>query len=751
MLSAGLRLVLAVAAPLLGAAVVHELRRRRRAATVAAVLAIATCAVLVLSIASGVSGGGSLERSFGSAIPGVDLTARADSASVAAILVACLAAMVAVPRHRHDGGRLAGLLLCLGGTATVVAAGNLVLVAGGVEVIAGGTLLLRGQRGPGSRSAAVLAGLLGAGGLALLAAATQLVTAAGSSDLAFVPQGAVGGALAVPWALGGAALLLSPALPGEGASPARDWASVGALPAGFLVLLRLQETAGGQLPGNATIALATVGVAVACLGAYTARRGVSLAAAGRSAVAVLTGVLVSLFGGPLATSGTLLAGLFLAIELALMAAPSWNRQPTAWSAATVALAALPGGAAFAVVAVGLGTVADRGVAAFPELLVLSAVVGAAAVAATRAVAAPRRGWRPVLPGAFAGNGGRVRGWPLSRPGTAAVRRSTRRRRGGGRPRRGCPRSARRRLRCRVLRGRRSGPADRSCRRSGARRRRAHRRGPPAGTAAPDAAAAAPAEDSPANRARSPPGRRRGPRPRPLARGPAADRPRRGRRGCRCGLVPLMETNEPLLAAAAFFAAVVVTVVDGRRAVAVASIAASLGLAPSVASLYGAQAALVLLAAGAAAAVLGSVSRALAERLGRVAGVDPSVPVVGGSDGLFGPRSVRVVIAVLVLPGASWVSFNIPLGSASTVSGVLFPAALIWGCAGMRLLTARTLGDIAVGVAVIGIAAAAAWFICAGVDTMVTAAAAAALAPGAAVITGWLRGRRSAPPVIAASA
>jgi hypothetical protein len=398
-LSAGLRLVLAVAAPLFGAVLVHELRRRQRAATLAAVLAIAACAVLILSVASGVSGGGSLERSFGSAIPGVDLTARADSASVAAILVACLAAMVAVPRYRHDGGRLAGLLLCLGGAASVAAAGNLVLVAGGVEVIAGGTLLLRGQRGPGSRSSAVLAGLLGAGGLALFAAATQLVTAAGSSDLAFVPQGAVGGALAVPWALGGAALLLSPALPGEGASPARDWAAVGALPAGFLVLLRLQETAGGQLPGNTTVGLATVGAAVAFLGAYTARRAVGLAAAGRSAVAVLTGVLVSLFGGSLATSGTLLAGLFLAIELALLAAPSLNRRPTAWSAATVALTALPGGAAFVVVALGLGTVADRGVAAFPELLVLSGVVAAAAVAGTRALAAPRRGWRPVLPGA----------------------------------------------------------------------------------------------------------------------------------------------------------------------------------------------------------------------------------------------------------------------------------------------------------------------------------------------------------------
>jgi hypothetical protein len=126
----------------------------------------------------------------------------------------------------------------------------------------------------------------------------------------------------------------------------------------------------------------------------------------------------------------------------------------------------------------------------------------------------------------------------------------------------------------------------------------------------------------------------------------------------------------------------------------------------------------------------------------MAGVDPIVPVVGGTEGLFGPRSVRVIAAVLVLPGASWVSFNIPIGSASTVSGVLFPAALIWGCAGMRLLTARTLADIAVGVATLGIGAAAAWFICVGVDTMSTAVTAAALAPGAAIAAGWLRGRHA---------
>ncbi|PZR80678.1 MAG: hypothetical protein DLM65_07540, partial [Candidatus Aeolococcus gillhamiae] len=64
----------------------------------------------------------------------------------------------------------------------------------------------------------------------------------------------------------------------------------------------------------------------------------------------------------------------------------------------------------------------------------------------------------------------------------------------------------------------------------------------------------------------------------------------------------METNEPLLAGAAFLAAVVVTLVDDRNAVTYASLAAALGLAPSVASLYGADGALILCAAAVAAAV-----------------------------------------------------------------------------------------------------------------------------------------------------
>jgi hypothetical protein len=399
-MSDGLRLVLLVAAPLAGAWLTHELRRARRAALVAAAASIAVCAGLTASIAAGVAGGGSLERSLGTAIAGVDITARADSASVAVILAACLAAAVALPRHRDSGERLAGLLLCLAGTAAVAAGGNLLLVAAGVEVIAGGALLLSGGRGPGRRSAVVVAGVIGGAAVALVAAAAQLVAGAGSSDLAFVPQGAVGGALAVPWAMAGAALLISPVLLGDPGSPARQWAAVGTLPSGYLVLLRLQESAGGQLPAGAAAALSVIGGAVAVFAAVDAMRAATLAAAGRAGVAVVVGVLVSLFGGPLATEGTVLAGLFLALELAVVAAPAWGGRGSALSAASVGVLALPGGLAFAVAVTGLGLVASRGAGAFPQLAVLCTALTAAAVAAARGLATPPRGWRPVAPGSL---------------------------------------------------------------------------------------------------------------------------------------------------------------------------------------------------------------------------------------------------------------------------------------------------------------------------------------------------------------
>ena len=72
----------------------------------------------------------------------------------------------------------------------------------------------------------------------------------------------------------------------------------------------------------------------------------------------------------------------------------------------------------------------------------------------------------------------------------------------------------------------------------------------------------------------------------------------------------MEPNEPLLATAGFIAAVVVTLVDGRNAVAYASLAAALGLMPSVVIFYGADAALVLGTAAVALSVNGADSRHL---------------------------------------------------------------------------------------------------------------------------------------------
>jgi hypothetical protein len=49
----------------------------------------------------------------------------------------------------------------------------------------------------------------------------------------------------------------------------------------------------------------------------------------------------------------------------------------------------------------------------------------------------------------------------------------------------------------------------------------------------------------------------------------------------------------------------------------------------------------------------------------------------------------------------------------------------------------------VGVAALGVASSAAWFLCAGADTLASAIAAASLAPGAAIVAGWLGGRHGA--------
>lgn len=400
MLSGGLRLALLVAAPMSGALLVHELRHRLRLAMAVAVAAVVGCSALAVSVAGGVAGGASVERSFGVAIPGIDLTVRADAASIAVIVIAALASALALPRALPDHERLTGLLLCLAGTATVAVAGNLVLVAAGCEVIATGALLLGGRRGPGFRTTVLLTAVIMAAGLGLLAAAAQLVAQAGSSDLAAIPANTVGGAVAVPWALAGAVLLLSPTVVVASLSRARDWPAVAAAPAGFLVLLRLEQTSGGHLPGNAALMLGIIGAVVALGAARAALRAATAAAAAQAATAVLSAVLVSLFGGDLAGNGFPLAGLFLGLELALLASVAWHRRPTAWSTASAALVALPGGATGAVVLVSLGSIVARGPAGFLQLSVLVAATVAAAVGVARRLGDGPWRWRPLSPGAM---------------------------------------------------------------------------------------------------------------------------------------------------------------------------------------------------------------------------------------------------------------------------------------------------------------------------------------------------------------
>ncbi|HEX6538328.1 MAG TPA: hypothetical protein VF155_04020 [Candidatus Dormibacteraeota bacterium] len=207
-------------------------------------------------------------------------------------------------------------------------------------------------------------------------------------------------------------------------------------------------------------------------------------------------------------------------------------------------------------------------------------------------------------------------------------------------------------------------------------------------------------------------------------------------------------SEPLLSFAGVVAAVVAMMVDVRGATLIAVVAVTAGLAPTVALTGGGTAVLVLAVAAAAGVGGGLLGHLAARRLPWVAGLDPRVPAFAPSRQLFGPRSARAFAAALAIPIASWVSFNVPIGEVAVVQGVLFPIAYVWGCGLLRMVVGRTVADLTVGVTMIALAAAAAWLVRGGPDALAGAAAAASLAPLAAIVSGWLSGRhaRRAAPV-----
>jgi hypothetical protein len=207
----------------------------------------------------------------------------------------------------------------------------------------------------------------------------------------------------------------------------------------------------------------------------------------------------------------------------------------------------------------------------------------------------------------------------------------------------------------------------------------------------------------------------------------------------------MGVSAPLLSIAGVIAAVVAIMVDGRRAVAIAVVLLAAGLAPSAATFGGAPGVAVLAGCAVAAVLLAWVGWLGGRILPWLSGLDPMIPAFARQDRLFGPRSTRAFGAAAAIPVASWVSFNVPVGQVTVSEGLLFPIAYAWVCGIVRLLVARTVEDLAVGVAMVGISTATAWLLRSGTDSFGGAVLACLAAPIAAFLAGWLNGRSSRRP------
>ncbi|HVC41389.1 MAG TPA: hypothetical protein VND54_05380 [Candidatus Saccharimonadales bacterium] len=215
----------------------------------------------------------------------------------------------------------------------------------------------------------------------------------------------------------------------------------------------------------------------------------------------------------------------------------------------------------------------------------------------------------------------------------------------------------------------------------------------------------------------------------------------------------MGVSAPLLSAAGVIGAAVAMMADGRRAVAIAVVFLAAGLAPTAATFGGAPGVAVIGACAIAAVVLAWAGWLGGRVLPWLSGLDPTIPAFAPSDRLFGPRSARAFGAAVAIPVASWVSFNVPVGQVTAVEGLLFPMAYAWTCGVIRLLVARTVEDLLVGVGMVGIAIGAAWLLRGGGDSFPGAVLACAVAPLAAFLGGWLHGRssRRASPLVEAEA
>jgi hypothetical protein len=330
MLGGGLQLAL-IPAPLIAAAIIVFAlapRHARLARTIAGIGGVASIALLAVE-AGFLGSGGRIEASLGSPVTGIDYLLRLDLPGAVLGLAAAVVGVLLLFDADRQTREVSALLVCIIGALVSALAGNLVMLTGGVEIAGVGALLMtsaaRGRPGRGGLMAIGLAHLASVG---LLVAAVQLLSSSGTTDFAVIPAGAVGAAIAGPWAAAGVARLLATAfVPVRGnRTPTAAWAATGAIPCGAIVLLRLREVVDGPLPQEIAVMLAVVGGLAAVWAAVLALRWSSVpAVAGRALCVIAAAPVVALSGVASAAADAAVAAGICALMLVAALTPAWER------------------------------------------------------------------------------------------------------------------------------------------------------------------------------------------------------------------------------------------------------------------------------------------------------------------------------------------------------------------------------------------------------------------------------------------
>ncbi len=345
MLGGGLQLAL-IPAPLIAAAIIVFALAPRHARLARMIGGVGGGAsIVLLAVEAGRLGsGGRIEASLGTPVTGIDYLLRLDLPGAVLGLAAAVVGVLLLLDAERQTREVSALLVCVIGALVAALAGNLVMLTAGVEIAGVGTLLTtsaaRGRPGRGGLMAIGVAHLASIG---LLVAAVQLLSSSGTTDFAVIPAGAVGAAVAGPWAAAGVARLLATAfVPLRGnRTPTAAWAATGAIPCGAIVLLRLREVVDGPLPEVIAVMLAVLGGLVALWAAVLALRWSSVpSVAGRALCVIAAAPVVALSGVASGAADAAVAAGICSMMLVASLSPAWERVARGRAGSGLAILAL---------------------------------------------------------------------------------------------------------------------------------------------------------------------------------------------------------------------------------------------------------------------------------------------------------------------------------------------------------------------------------------------------------------------------